>query len=258
MVKVYPLGQVGYLFDLGDVRIVIDPYLTDSVADQFGESLRRMSQPTLAASEMTGVAWVLLTHAHLDHADPASLAALAAVSPAARFIAPYECMPILAAAGIALDRIKIVTAGECVSVSDQSHIRATPAAHTALETDASGRCRYLGYYITTPAIRIFHAGDTIAHEAIFESLNGCPVDYAFLPVNECNYFRAAAGIVGNMTPREAFGFAERICARTLVPTHWDLFASNSTFPWELEALFSALKPDFQLRFLSCGAAYHLG
>lgn len=136
-------------------------------------------------------------------------------------------------------------------------VRAIPAAHTALETDSTGRSRYLGFHFETPLLGIYHAGDTVAHEAIFHALAKLRVDYAFLPVNEANYFRSREGIVGNLTVREAFAFATEIGAKVLVPTHWDLFAPNSTYPWEVESLHAALRPAPRLRFMPCGSVHIL-
>jgi L-ascorbate metabolism protein UlaG (beta-lactamase superfamily) len=257
MIIAYPLGQVGYLYDVGGLRIVIDPYLTDSVAEQFGESLRRLAQPTLSADEMTDVAWVLITHAHLDHADPSSLVRIARSSPRAQFLAPAECVPILVSAEIEVSKIRVVTARERFDLSQDCVVTVIPAAHTHLEVDSLGRSRYVGYHLLTPFGSIYHAGDTVPHEEIFCALKSLPVDHAFLPVNERNYFREAAGIVGNMSAREAFAFAERIHARSLIPTHWDLFAANSTHPWEVESLYTAIRPPFALRFMPCGASYRL-
>lgn len=254
-IKIYPLGQVGYLWEFVGERIVIDPYLGDSVAEQFGEALRRRYQPTLSAQECSDVAWILLTHAHLDHTDPASLKAILAVSPRARVAAPADCLPVLQSIGLPASRLHIVDAGEKWPLSAKVEILAIPAAHTALDRDDAGRCRYLGYHLTFDGLCFYHAGDTVPHEAIFTALRDLRVDYAFLPVNERNYFRDLAGIVGNMTPREAFALAEQIGARVMVPTHWDLFGPNSTSPWEVEALHDALKPAFRLRFMPCGAVY---
>ncbi|RRJ94449.1 MBL fold metallo-hydrolase [Opitutaceae bacterium TAV4] len=255
--RVYPLGQVGYLFEFNNIRIVIDPYLTDSVAEQFGASLRRLCLSTLAPSELTAVSWVLLTHAHLDHTDPKSLAALWVASPEVRFAAPYECHELLESIGVPASHLVLVSAGDVISLAENLRVRTIPAAHTEMETDATGRSRYVGYYIESKFAGIYHAGDTIPHEAIFAALEGARIDYAFLPVNECNLFKIRNGIVGNMTPREAFSFAERIGARRLVPTHWDLFAPNCTFPWEIEALYAALRPPFELRFMPCGSVHLL-
>lgn len=255
--QAYPLGQVGYLFEGAAGRIVIDPYLTDSVAEEFGPAFRRLTPPTLGASALTGVELVLLTHAHLDHTDPVSLAGIFHSSPDACFAAPYECHPILESLGIPQNQLKLVSAGDVWETPGGATIRGIPAAHTVLETDANGRSRFLGYHLETPGLSLYHAGDTVAHETIIESLGGLQVDYAFLPVNECNYFRSARGIVGNMSPREAFGMAELIGARCLVPTHWDLFSPNSVYPWEVAALHHALQPAFELRFMPCGGVYNI-
>ena len=71
-------------------------------------------------------------------------------------------------------------------------------------------------------------------------------DVAFIPVNEQNYFRARRGIIGNMSVREAFQFAEEIGARSVVPTHWDMFAANQVYQEEIELLYRLLRPGFKL------------
>ena len=74
------------------------------------------------------------------------------------------------------------------------------------------------------------------------------IDMAFLPVNERNYYRERRGIVGNMSVREAFHFAEEIGASALVPTHWDMFAANCVFKEEIELLYKKISPEFELLF----------
>ena len=257
MFHVYPLGQVGYLFDFSGYRILVDPYLTDSVAEQFGEDLRRRVAPTLPADACTGVSIVMLSHAHLDHTDPESLAAVLKASSGFDVIAPYECLPILKKIGVDEKRIRTANAGDVFRLTEDLTITVVPAAHVQLERDEQGRCRYLGFHIQYGETGIYHAGDTIPHPEIFAALAGRKIRFAFLPVNERNFFRDAAGIVGNMTIREAFAFAEAIQAQTLIPTHWDLFSPNGTFTWEVESLHAALRPAFALRFLPCGARYQL-
>ena len=67
-----------------------------------------------------------------------------------------------------------------------------------------------------------------------------PIDIAFLPVNEDNFYRRKRGIVGNMSIREAFQFAIDINIKKLVPVHWDLFEANSVSPDEIKAVFNHL------------------
>ena len=76
------------------------------------------------------------------------------------------------------------------------------------------------------------------------SLGGA--DIAFLPVNERNYYRDQKGILGNMTVREAFQLAEDIHVKTLIPTHWDMFALNQVYQEEIELLYDKICPNFML------------
>jgi L-ascorbate 6-phosphate lactonase len=256
VLTVYPLGQVGYLFEKNGARILIDPYLTDSVADNFGSMFRRRSTPTLPAGALVDIDWVLLTHAHLDHADPASIRSVLATSPQAKFLCSYEAESIVLGAGAPAEQV-VRACGQVVAGKGGLVIHTIPAAHTALERNAANELRYVGFLLGWGDLTLYHAGDTIPHAEIFSALAGQRIDFAFLPINERNYFRDAAGIVGNMSTREAFEFAKLIGAKTLIPTHWDLFEPNGTFPWEVEALYQASSLPFALRFLPCGAAYYL-
>ncbi len=253
--NVCSLGQTGYLFEHDGDRVAIDPYLTDAVADQFGSHMKRLYPAAVQAHGLSGISHVLLTHAHLDHTDPKSVRMIAAASPAVRFICPYEVDSILLECGI--PKAKIIRASEKETTIGTLRIRAIPAAHTILERNSAGELRFMGYLMEWPDCTIYHAGDTIPHSEIFLALAGVAIDYAFLPVNERNYFRNEAGIVGNMSIREAFMMAERTGADVLVPTHWDLFGPNSTFPGEVKYLHKKLAPPFALRFLICGRNYVL-
>lgn len=256
MLSVAPLGQVGYLFDFSGTRILIDPYLTDSVAEQFGAHLRRKTAPTLLPHEVVNVSWLLLTHAHLDHCDPASLKLVLDASPELQIAAPYECHPILDEMGVPVARRRVLALDDEWQIG-AVRVRVVPAAHTSLEFDSLGRPRFVGFFLQSPETSLYHAGDTIPHPAIFDSLRGRRIDYAFLPINERNYFKDEAGIVGNMSVREAFEFAAKLGALTVIPTHWDLFEANSVFPWEVGSLHDALRPAFALRLLPCGSVYRL-
>ena len=74
-----------------------------------------------------------------------------------------------------------------------------------------------------------------------------PIEVAFLPMNERNYFRDRRGIIGNMTIREAFGLVNEIGVNVLVPTHWDMFEPNAVPREEIELLYALLKPACELR-----------
>jgi len=250
--KIQALGQAGFLIQAAGVRLVVDPYLSDSVAEQFGPALTRQIPIVVSPDELGDVQWILLTHAHLDHSDPATLRPLAAASPQAKFMAPYESRAVLAGIGLGGREILPPTT-DWLELTPGLDIRAVPAAHTELERDGAGEWRYVGYLLRVGGMMVYHAGDTIPHREIFADLAGERIDWAFLPVNERNYYRDRDGIVGNMSVREAFQMAADLGVRTLVPIHWDLFAPNRTHPAEIELLHQLERPPFALEILPAGA-----
>ena len=248
------LGQVGLLVDDGNFRILIDPYFTDSVAEQFGAELKRCVLPPYTGSSCPHIDFLLLTHAHLDHTDPATLAPLLAAQPHLQIFAPYESREILSKLGH--DRAKIPPA-DWMPLAPGLSIRAVPAAHREIQRDPNGECRDVGYILKCGNTTIYHAGDTIPHSEIFAALQGESIDLAVLPVNERNHYRDAQGIIGNMTLREAFQMTADLGAKTLIPTHWDMFAPNSVFPEEIELLHQLHDPPFELKILHAGQTISL-
>jgi L-ascorbate metabolism protein UlaG (beta-lactamase superfamily) len=254
-VQATPLGQVGFRFQFDETVAFIDPYLTDYVADQFGANLKRRIAAPFHPDEIRDAQWVFITHAHADHADPTSLGPIARSSPRARFVCTYETEAILAQADV--DPSRIVLAEEKWSeLREGLSVKTVPAAHLSLERNDKQQLRYAGFLFRHKGKLFYHAGDTIPHPEIFESLKKeGPIDYAFFPVNERNYFRDQQGIIGNMSIREAFAMAEELRVRVLIPTHWDLFQPNSVFPEEIEFLHQKLAPNFKLQICPVGQKY---
>lgn len=250
------LGQAGFLIETAKARVVIDPYLSDSVAEKYGPRHARQVPVIATAAQLAPVDWILLTHAHLDHADPRSLLPLAAASPHAKFFAPCECRSLLEGWSIAGHEMRTPPA-VWTAVSSDLEIRAVPAAHLELERDAAGESRFVGYLLRSGGVTVYHAGDTIPHPEIFKSLAGERIDVALLPVNERNYYRDQAGIIGNMTVREAFRMAADLGVAALIPIHWDMFALNSVHPAEMELLHKLEAPPFSLEVMHAGEEMEL-
>jgi L-ascorbate metabolism protein UlaG (beta-lactamase superfamily) len=258
MITLTPLGQSGFRFKYGGTVIFVDPYLSDSVAERFGKHLARQVPAPFAPEDVTDADFVLITHAHEDHTDPATLGPMSRASKQARFLVACESVPILQETGIEASRIDLILEKWTPLTTGISY-KAVPAAHTGLDRDAQGNLRFAGFLIRFGDCLIYHAGDTMPHEEIFKALKSeDTIDYAFLPINERNYFRDRAGIIGNLSLREAFQFAIEIGAKRMVPIHWDLFAVNSVFPEEIELLYQKMKPPFALEFCPVGKDYILG
>ena len=90
-VSLYWLGQAGFLIRAGGRTLLIDPYLSDSLAEKYRGTRfphERMMPPPIAIGELPPVDCVLVTHQHTDHMDPQTLAPIAKAFPACRFIVP--------------------------------------------------------------------------------------------------------------------------------------------------------------------------
>lgn len=244
--EVISLGQSGFRFHIGGSTIYIDPYLSDGVEKIEGELYRRQIPIWKPPQLVNDADWVLITHSHLDHCDLETLLPISSASQGCRFVGPNEVCSYLQRNGISSDRL-VSAPARWFELTPDIHIHATPAAHPEIEADSDGYWRCLGYILECNGKRIYHSGDTSLVSALIEFVDQFkPIDVAFLPINESNYFREKLGIIANMGMRDAFGFAQALGVNKLVPMHWDMFLPNSVFREEIELYYKLSKPSFEL------------
>ena len=249
------LGQSGILLYSGSAIVAIDPYLSNSVCERFGREFDRQVPAPLLPGNFDAVRWICLTHAHLDHTDPATLVPMAVAAPQAVFLAPPEAAEILVSSGISESRIRLADE-HWTFLAPELAVRAVPAAHLDIERDANGRLRYCGYLFRIGTALVYHAGDTMPHADIVSALlTEGELEIAFLPCNERNVYRERAGIIGNMSVREMLAFASELRAKRVAALHWDMFAPNSATPEEIMAVVKHEKPSLTLLVPRCGAKY---
>lgn len=242
-----PLGQCGFRFQLGRTVVYTDPYLTNHVAEIEGQEMQRLRPAPVEPASVSDADFVLITHAHLDHCDLKTLVPLSFASSACRFVCPNEVAKLLIGAGIDARRV-ILACEDWIMLGQEARVMPVPAAHPRIEKDNEGYLRCVGYVMECGGRKLYHGGDGSPDHRVFDRLNRLrPIDVAFIPVNERNFYREKRGIVGNMSVREAFQMAEDIGIKTLVPTHWDMFAPNSVFKEELVLLYELMRPPFEMR-----------
>lgn len=227
----YWLGQAGFWIETGAHRLLIDPYLSDSLAIKYAgqpNDHRRMMPPPVSAGALPRPDLVLITHAHTDHMDPLTLAPLAQRHPGLPFVVPA------ARAAAARDRIGdqarliLADAGEVMQPLPGLQLTVFPAAHETLDRDAQGRHPFLGYGIVAGGLRLYHSGDCIPFDGLPALLAAFAPQIALLPVNGRDARRRAAGIPGNFTLQEAIALASGL--PYLIPHHFDMFAFNTLDP----------------------------
>ena len=245
-VAILLLGQSGCRVDAGGVRLYLDPYLSNSVAELDGADLERLVPIAFPPDRVNDADWVLITHAHIDHCDPQTLPALAAASPGARLVGPLPVVQRLRDWGIDPGRIILATE-QWTDLAPKVRLHAVPAAHPVIARDDGGHLECVGYVLEVQQRRIYFAGDTSLTAELLQALHGLsPIAVALLPVNEPNYFRARRGIIGNMSVREAFGLAAEIGVQRVVPVHWDMFAANGVQRDEIAAVYREFQTEFEL------------
>lgn len=229
------LGQAGFVIRQGESRVAIDPYLSDSLARKYRGTARphaRLMPPPLAPDRLRDFHITLCTHAHTDHMDPETLPYIAAASPACRFVVPRAERPTALARGVPEDRLVAINAGETISFGSGLVVRAVPAAHEELRTDAAGNHHYLGYVLYVGGRAIYHAGDCVPFAGLETDLGEDPIDVALLPVNGRDADRLAAGIPGNFTFQEAVSLCVRCRIPAMLACHFGMFSFNTVdVPW---------------------------
>jgi L-ascorbate metabolism protein UlaG (beta-lactamase superfamily)/glycosyltransferase involved in cell wall biosynthesis len=241
------LGQSGVRFDNGDCVIYIDPYLSHSVEEIEGAGSKRLSPIWKDPDEIRDANYVLITHEHLDHCDPKTISKISKAASEAKFIGPRPVLELLTAWGIQRHLLIEPSESKWQKLSETVKVLATPSAHPIIDRDESGNSRFIGYLLEIYGKRILHTGDTGLTQDVLDALKRhLPIHTAFLPVNEHNFFREQRGIIGNMSIREAFGLAQELNVKQVIPVHWDMFAVNEVVPEEIQAVYRRMSPDFSL------------
>lgn len=236
--RLYWLGQAGFVIDCGGKRLVIDPYLSNSLAEKYRGTARphiRMMPPPVAPDECAFVDLVLCTHAHTDHMDADTLKPLMARNPAARLIAPRAAQAqTTLRSGIADDRLILTDAGETLQPLDGLSITATRSAHETIETDEKGCHRFLGYGIDTGLARLWHSGDCVPFAGLEQEVRALSPDICLLPVNGRTPELSDNGVPGNFSLEEAIALSRALGVSDMIAHHYGLFDFNTADPHAID------------------------
>lgn len=223
------LGQAGFALRTAETCIIIDPYLSDSLAVKYkGAKFRhqRMHPIPVAPQELTSVDGVLCTHHHSDHLDPGTLPVLLETNPNAKLVAPRASLDRLETMGLHTKLSNPVNPQMEILVGDFK-ITVLPASHETVEKDQEGNCRFVGYVMEASGIRIYHSGDCIPFDWQADLLRSLNIDLAMLPINGRDERRSSNGIPGNFTVDEAIQLCADADIGCLLCHHFDMFDFNT-------------------------------
>lgn len=196
------LGQSGYVLETENSRILIDPYLSDSVSRIVG---RPRLLPIPIDPKTFSCDGVICTHNHPDHLDPDTVSQFTNKQ---LFVTTNEGKEVLLGSG--KSNVQALSQNEAVTIGDFT-LTAVFAAHTV---------EAFGLVVQAEGKTLYFSGDTLFDEQLFEIARFHP-DATFICIN---------GRLGNMTTTEALSVAEKIGAPINIPNHYDMFASNGADP----------------------------
>ena len=199
--KVTYLGQAGLLFERDNFKIMIDPYLSDSVEKINPKNYRRVPVDESYLKLKPDV--MIFTHNHLDHYDPETVT---------HFIDENSNITVLAPKSVWDEVRKIGGNNNYVLFNRHTEWTQNGIKFTAVKAEHSD-ITPIGVIIDDGERKYYVTGDTLYNEEIFADI---PSDiYAlFLPVN---------GVGNNMNMTDAARFAKRINAERTVPIHIGMF-----------------------------------
>ncbi|MEP7144083.1 MAG: MBL fold metallo-hydrolase [Ferruginibacter sp.] len=221
------LGQSGFLLQWKGKRVLIDPYLSDSLTKKYATTDKphtRISELVLKPELLKNISIVTSSHNHTDHLDGETLMTVLKNNPGIKFIIPEANRDFVA------ERLKCesdfpvgLNDGKRVAI-DGFTFHGIPAKHNEIDRDENGNCKYMGYIIEFGKYKIYHSGDTLWFEGMVEMLKPFAVDVALLPINGNDPARKVAG---NLNCRETAELGKAISAKCVIPCHYDMFSFNT-------------------------------
>ena len=228
------LGQSGFLLQWQGKRVLIDPYLSDSLTKKYlttDKPHTRMSELVVKPELLKNISVVTSSHNHTDHLDAETLMPILKNNPDIKFIIPEANRDFVAERvkckkdfPIGLNDSRSVTIGAFT-------FHGIPAKHNEIERDEKGNCKYMGYVIEfvrkdslEGKYKIYHSGDTLWFDGMVDILKPFKVDVAALPINGNKPERKVAG---NLDCKEAAELGKAIGAGCVIPCHYDMFTFNT-------------------------------
>ena len=210
--KITWLGQAGLLFERDNIKIMIDPYLSDSVKKINEKNYRRVEISDDVFKIKPDV--MIFTHNHLDHYDPETVS---------RFITASTTITVLAPSSVWTDVRKIGGDNNYVQFNRHTSWTQGGIRFTAVKAEHSDPAS-IGVIIDDGNKKYYVSGDTLYNEEIFADIPD-DIHAIFLPVN---------GIGNNMNMIDAKRFCERISPQYAVPIHCGMFDDIDMNKFEFE------------------------
>lgn len=210
--KVTYIGQAGLIFEKDDFKIMIDPYLSDSVEKINPKNFRRV--PVDDGLFEIKPDMMVFTHNHLDHYDPETVK---------HYIGENSGTTVLAPKSVWDEVRKFGGNNNYVLFNRHTSWTQNGIKFTAVKAEHSD-ITPIGVIIDDGERKYYVTGDTLYNDDIFGDIPN-DIFALFLPVN---------GVGNNMNMTDAAHFAKRIAPQKCVPLHVGMFDEMSADGFECD------------------------
>jgi L-ascorbate metabolism protein UlaG (beta-lactamase superfamily) len=221
------LGQSGFLIQWKGKRILIDPYLSDSLTKKYlttDKPHTRVSELVIRPELLKNISIVTSSHNHTDHLDAETLIPILKNNSGVKFIIPEANRNFVAERVHCSTDFPIGLNNNQSITIDEFIFHGIAAKHNEIDRDEYGNCKYMGYVIEFGGYKIYHSGDTLWFDEMIDLLKPFNVDVALLPINGNLPERKVAG---NLDCKEAAELGKAISAKCVIPCHYDMFEFNT-------------------------------
>lgn len=208
--KITWLGQAGLYLQTEQVSILVDPYFTDSAASVACH--RKMPVDPMVWDLKPDV--LLITHEHIDHYDPETIAHFVHSDSQVTVLSPRSVWDSIRKAKGQNNFVCVIsgvvwTEGD-VEICTVEAVHSDPFA--------------VGYVLKVSGKTYYIAGDTLYSKHLAREIP-CGVDVAFLPIN---------GKGNNMSAVDAANLAKEIEAKLVLPVHFGMLDTLDPAVFEYE------------------------
>ncbi len=215
--KVTWLTQAGLLFDTGKIKIMVDPYLSDSLGKTDASKRRRIPSEESFFDVKPDV--IMITHDHPAHLDGETLS---------RFLADTsKSISVMAPEAAYRQLLKYKNGHNYIRLSPHTVWSQGGVTFYSVKAEHSEPSA-AGFILDDGEKTYYISGDTLYNYDVIDDVLDLVedgVDCAFVPIN---------GADNNMNAKDAADFAYEIGAKCAVPIHYGLFDDVSPESFDFE------------------------
>jgi L-ascorbate metabolism protein UlaG (beta-lactamase superfamily) len=211
------IGHSSFLVEMAGRHMLIDP-----VFSRYLVILKRRRRPGIRLRGLPTVDMVLLTHAHMDHLDPASLRRIVRNNRRLGAPPPSVCVPrgvedLVQRLGFR--EIRALDTWEALSLGEVT-VTMTPSRHWGARLFNDTRRGYGGYVLRAGDASLYHSGDSALFPGFAEIGRRLSPSIALLPIGAYSpeNFRSV-----HTSPEDALAAFQALGSEWMIPMHYGTF-----------------------------------